>query len=216
MLLTQHHGKVRTIAYRVRSAKNANAARLEPMNIVDVLLKEGRELDTIQDVRLVEGFRAIRGDLGPFGQALAMIEAVDRLTPEKSNVEDIYVMLSKALLELNERPSPLVAGAFFWKLLAYEGQSPEIDHCVRCGTTANLVSFSVLEGGVHCDDCRSGIGLSPAALALLRQILRGQLASALSEPESPAVLEVHQLARDAMEAHLERSLRSFGVFDRRL
>lgn len=216
VLLTEHHGKVRTIAYRVRSAKNSNAGRLEPLNIVDVLLKEGRDLDTIQDVRLVEGFRTIRTNLAPLSQALAMIEAVDRLTPDKVAVDDIYTMLTRALLELNERPSPLVAGAFFWKLLAYEGQSPQVDSCVRCGTSTDIVSFSVIDGGVHCDDCRSGVSLSPAGLALLRQILGGQLAAALAEPDSPAVQEVHQLAKDAMEAHLERSLRSLGVLDRHL
>jgi hypothetical protein len=39
---------------------------------------------------------------------------------------------------------------------------------------------------------------------------------ALVMPESMAVNEVNHLAMEAMEAHLERRLRSLGVFDRHL
>jgi hypothetical protein len=47
-------------------------------------------------------------------------------------------------------------------------------------------------------------------------VLHGGLAAALALPESPAVHEVNELARAAMEHHLERRLRSIGVLDRPL
>jgi hypothetical protein len=47
-------------------------------------------------------------------------------------------------------------------------------------------------------------------------ILGGRMHEALALPESPATNEVNQLAMEAMEAHLERRLRSLGVFDRHL
>jgi DNA repair protein RecO (recombination protein O) len=74
----------------------------------------------------------------------------------------------------------------------------------------------VVEGGAHCSACGTGLPVSAAALAILRNILGGRMNEALSLEESPAVIEVNNLAMKAMEAHLERRLKSLGVFDRHL
>ena len=58
--------------------------------------------------------------------------------------------------------------------------------------------------------------MSFAALELIRRILGGALAQALESEDSPVVNEVNALARRAMEFHLERRLKSIGVFDRHL
>ena len=50
--------------------------------------------------------------------------------------------------------------------------------------------------------------MSPAALALLRRILGGDLAAVLAEPPSPGADEVVELATEAMEVHLDRRIRS--------
>jgi DNA repair protein RecO (recombination protein O) len=55
--------------------------------------------------------------------------------------------------------------------------------------------------------------VSPEAVALLQQILGGQLNDALASPASPASHEVDHLATRAVEHHLERRLRSVTVLD---
>jgi hypothetical protein len=47
-------------------------------------------------------------------------------------------------------------------------------------------------------------------------ILGGKLREALALEESTAVHQASELAMKAMEAHLERRIRSLGVFDRHL
>ena len=80
----------------------------------------------------------------------------------------------------------------------------------------NLTAFDLNDGGVVCGACRMGSAITPDALAIMRLILGGELHVALAMQESPAVHEVNQLAMNAMEAHLERRIRSLGVFDRHL
>ena len=46
-LLTRQHGKVRAVAKGVRRTKSRFGARLKPCMIVDVMLYEGRSLDTV-------------------------------------------------------------------------------------------------------------------------------------------------------------------------
>jgi recombinational DNA repair protein (RecF pathway) len=91
-----------------------------------------------------------------------------------------------------------------------------LDVCVACGEEGELVSFDVVEGGAHCGSCRNGVPISAPALSIVRLILGGKMNEALAMPESMAVNEVNHLAMEAMEAHLERRLRSLGVFDRHL
>jgi DNA repair protein RecO (recombination protein O) len=83
-----------------------------------------------------------------------------------------------------------------------------LDECVSCGREDDLVAFDIVEGGVLCRSCRRGRPISPAALELVRRILGGGLVSALGERAGPLVGEVTDLATEAMEAHLDRRLRS--------
>ena len=216
VLLTQYHGKVRAVARGVRKTKSSIGARLEPMSHVDVSLRSGKDLDTVSEVKLIHTHSNLRTDFDRLNQGLSMLEAVNKLTPDKEPVPHLYEVLSRALHALNQHGSPLMLGAFYWRLLSIEGHGPQIDHCVQCGEEGNIVSFDVLEGGGHCAACRSGVPISSSALDIMRLILGGRMNEALSLDESPAVHEVSQLAMEAMESHLERRLRSLGVFDRHL
>jgi DNA repair protein RecO (recombination protein O) len=196
VLLTEEHGKVRAVAKGVRKTRSRLGSRLEPMSHVAVLLYRGRDLDTVNQVEVMETASGLRSSLDKMTQGLAMCEAVDQVTPDREPAPHLYTMLVRALQTLAESGSPLVLAGFFWKLLAAEGLAPELDRCVQCRS------------------CRTGRAITPAALALLRMVLGGQLSAALSAPESPATHEVTQLATTAVELHCERRLRSVGMFER--
>jgi len=66
---------------------------------------------------------------------------------------------------------------------------------------------------VLCRDCRTGLPISPEALALLRRVLGGDLNRVLLEPAGRATRELESLATTAMESHLERRLRSIRLLD---
>ena len=119
-----------------------------------------------------------------------------------------------ALRTLASQDHPLIAPAFFWKLLALEGFRPMVDQCVICERADELCAFDPDEGGVLCIDHRRGTALTAEALALLQDILGGRLATALAQPITSATLDVEHLATRAIEHHLERRLRSIGVLDR--
>lgn len=216
VMLTENEGKVRTVAKGVRKTGSRIGARLEPLSHVEVQLWRGRELDTVRQVDLIETNTDLRSDFERMSRGLAMVEAIDKITPDREPVPHLYRMLSRALTALNRHNSPLMLGAFFWKVLAAEGSAPRHDSCFRCETTDDLVAIDLTEGGVTCAGCRSGTAVSASALALLAQVLDGELGAALSAPESPAVHEVNNLATRAMEHHLERRLRSIGVLDAHL
>lgn len=217
VFITKDHGKVRAVAKGVRKTKSKFGSRLEPMSHVAVQFYEGRgELDIVTQVDSVDHFRPIREDLDRIARGSAMAEAVDQMAQDRQPNPRLYQMLLGALRALAGHNGPLVVPAFFWKLLALEGLQPQLTECVLCGEApplTELVAFDLHSGGALCAGCRRGRRISPEALALMQQILGGQLGAALSEPVSQATHEVEHLATEAMEHHLERRLKSVTLID---
>jgi DNA repair protein RecO (recombination protein O) len=214
-VFTQCHGKVRAVAKGIRRPGSRFGARLEPTTHLALQCYQGRELDVVTQVETIDANRALREHYGCLTHAVAMLEAVDQVTPERERNPAIYRLLVGALRTLADRTSPLVAPAFFWKLLSLEGFHPHLDGCVRCGATdGDFPAFDTGEGGLLCTDCArlGGIRVRAETVEALRRMLGGELARVLAEaPGQPVVLEVERLALGAFEFHLERRLRSAAL-----
>jgi len=211
VLMTAEHGKVRAVAKGVRKTKSRFGGRLEPLSHVSLLLYQGRELDVVSQAETLDHLRPLHDDLGRLTRGVAMLEAVDQLAQEREPNPRLYQMLVGALRALSAADSPLLLGAFYWKVLAAEGLHPELEQCVACGSDEPIVAFDLDQGGVLCRACRRGAPISADALVLLRRVLGGELAAVLREPVGPATHEVDALAVRAMEHHIERRLRSVEV-----
>jgi DNA repair protein RecO (recombination protein O) len=206
-MATPAHGKVRAVAKGVRKTKSRLGGRVEPLSHVRMLCWRGRELDTITQVEVVDHFRPVREDLERLAQAMMMVEVVDHVAVEDHAMPALFKMLVGALRTLCDSDSPLVAGAFLWKLLAEEGVAPSPESCAHCGRSVPLVAFDSLSDGFLCASCRRGQAVSPEVVGMVRRILGGDLAGVLKEPPSVATRDVERLAIVAVEHHLDRRLR---------
>jgi DNA repair protein RecO (recombination protein O) len=219
VLLSAGHGKVRAVAKGARRTKSRLGARLEPLSHVDVLLYEGRsELGVVSQAELVDPWPGLRADLSRLSQGLAMAEAAEHVAQEgdESTSEPLYRMLVGALRELVDRPAPLVAACFYWKLLALDGAQPVLSQCASCGAGppgTELVAFDISQGGALCRGCRRGLAVSPAALEVVTWALSGRLGRALQVPSGPLATEVSHLATVSLEAHLDRRLRALHLLE---
>ena len=210
-LMGQRHGKVRAVAKGVRKPGSRFGARLEPTSHIAFQCYRGRgELDVVTQVETIDANRGLREHYGCLTHAVSMLEATDQVAQDREPSPAIYRMLVGALRTLAARPSPLVSAAFFWKLLSLEGFHPMLDTCTRCGTESGpFPAFDLHEGGVLCEVCGPGARpLSPESLALLGQILGGELRVVLAAPPSAATVDVERLALAALEHHIERRLKS--------
>jgi DNA repair protein RecO (recombination protein O) len=215
VLMTEGHGKVRAVAKGIRKTKSKIGARLEPMSHVEILLYKGRELDVVNQVELISSSAKLHHDLDRLTQGISMLEAVDHIASDREPSPHLYTMLVGALQSLADQASPVVVAAFYWKLLAAEGVSPQVRKCVGCEQEVELVAFDISQGGAQCRSCRTGVSISQPALQLLQQVLGGQLNIALAQEASAASGELTHLATQAMEHFIERRLRSTSLFDRR-
>jgi DNA repair protein RecO (recombination protein O) len=215
VLLSPNHGKLRTVAKGVRKTKSRFGGRLEPFSHVDLVLYEGRNLDTITQVALVEPFHLIRADLDRVIAAGTMVEVADAVAQEDEPALRLYLLLHRGLKALNvPEPHPDVVTSYLLKAAAVVGVAPALDSCAACGRDENLRRFSFAEGGVLCESCRTSGSYA------LKEGLTGYMADmALSDlgdlpPHDPTMSrDAMGVARRFLEYHLERRLESLAVLD---
>jgi DNA repair protein RecO (recombination protein O) len=213
-IVTQDSGKVRAVAKGVRKPGSRFGSRLEPLSHVQVQLYRGRNLDVVNQVELVEIATSLRSNLEATTDGLAMCEVVEQLAHDREPSPHLYRMLVGALRQLNTAFSPLVLPALQLRLLSTEGVGPCVDQCVVCGTREDLCAFDVNAGGVQCRAHKRGLGVSDEALQVVQSVLDGRVAMVLQRPSLSAAVarEVAELARIAMEHHLERRIRASALF----
>jgi len=214
VLLSPNRGKIRAVAKGVRKTKSRFGGRLEPFTQVDVLLYEGRNLDTITQVSVVEAFSHIRLDLDRVLAAGTMVEAIDAVAQEEAGSHRQFLLLQRGLRALDTGPvHPDLVAAFLLKLAGLVGVAPSLEACAECGSTDDLARFSLASGGAVCQRC------SPDRGVKLRAGLTAHLA-ALAGADLGDLPPAGDLSRDAIgltrrfvEYHLERRLDSLSLLD---
>lgn len=215
VLLSPNHGKLRTVAKGVRKTKSRFGGRLEPFSHVDLVLYEGRNLDTITQVSLIEPYHHLRGDLDRVVTAGMMVEVADAVAQENESSVRLFLLLQRGLKTLDEgEPHPDLMTAFLLKAAEVVGVAPALDACGSCGTREGLTCFSFSAGGVLCESCRvpGAYVLRSGLVSYLGAVAEADLA-ALPPPDATLSGEARGVARRFVEYHLERRLESLAVLN---
>lgn len=215
VLLSPNTGKMRTVAKGVRKTKSRFGGRLEPFTHVDLILYEGRNLDTITQVAVLEPFPRLRGDLDAVIAAGTMVEAVDAVAQEEESSIRLFLLLQRGLkaLETGERSQDLIT-SFLLKLADVVGVAPSLVQCASCGHYQDLHRFSFGGGGAVCDRCRveGSVKLRDGITEYLAGLAEAELMSLPPTDESLSS-EAMGIARRFVEYHLDRKLSSLAVME---
>jgi DNA repair protein RecO (recombination protein O) len=215
VLLSPNRGKLRTVAKGIRKTKSRFGGRLEPFTHVDLVLYEGRNLDTITQVAVIEPFPRLRTDLDAVVAAGTMVEAADAVAQEEEASVRLFLLLQRGLkaLEGGMRGNDLIT-SYLLKLADVVGVAPALSRCASCGRVDGLHRFSFSGGGVVCDRC------AVEGAVRLRQGITGHLEmlavtdlGALSGTDVDLSAEAMGVARRFVEYHLDRKLSSLAVME---
>lgn len=149
------HGKISFLAYGARYAR-ANGGRLvQPFAVLDMNFFAGKKLDTLKSCELIS--YPLQFDLKQMAYAALIAEVTENLTEEHQPQEEIYELLLAVRSVLIKHNPRLVALSYIVKLLFLTGILPNCQSCVNCGKPAEGDSyFSVVQGGLVCNDCHGG------------------------------------------------------------
>ena len=215
VILSPNRGKIRTVAKGVRRTKSRFGGRLEPFTHVDLVLYEGRNLDTITQVAVLEPFPRLRTDLDAVVAAGTMVEAADAVAQEDETSIRLFLLLQRGLkaLESGRRGQDLIT-SYLLKLADVVGLAPSLASCASCGRVDGLNRFSFGGGGVLCERCgvEGAVTLRQGLTDYLRALASAEL-MALPEPDTALAGEAMGVARRFVEYHLDRKLTSLAVMD---
>lgn len=215
VLLSPNSGKLRTVAKGVRKTKSRFGGRLEPFTHVDLVLYEGRNLDTITQVAVIEPYHDLRTDLDKVLAAGTMVEVSDAVAQEGETSIRLFLLLQRGLRALDSGPlhADLVT-AFLLKSAEVVGVAPALDECAGCGRHDGLTRFSFAAGGALCERCRTpgAYSLRDGVTDYLSRVAAAEL-DALPAADPSMSGEARGVARRFVEYHLERRLHSLTVLD---
>ncbi len=215
VLLSPQHGKLRTVAKGVRKTTSRFGGRLEPFTHVELVMYEGRNLDTITQVEVVAAFPHLRDDLDKVTAASTMVEAIDAVAQEKEPSVALFGLLAEGLAALEAGPlNPDVTAGFLLQLAGVVGVAPALDKCASCGRADDLTRFSFVGGGVVCSECRTeqAVRLRSGLTAYLAVLARTRLAE-LPTADTAMSGEALGVTRRFVEHHLDRRLASLVAME---
>lgn len=219
VVFTPYRGKVDVIAKGARKAMSRLGPHLDYFARVNLNLTRGRDLDVVTGVETLDPFIHLRQNLDAYGHACYFVELVKGLTQPRQEQRDVYDLLARSLVLLDDGIGPwVVARHFEMALLHGLGYRPELFACVNCmqEIAAERNSFSAELGGLLCPRCRnedpSSIPLSVNAQKYLRTLERAGLAAAARfTPSASERLEIQQVTSHYVRHVAEHDFNSLRV-----
>ncbi|MCE2415827.1 DNA repair protein RecO [Candidatus Poribacteria bacterium] len=225
---TPDFGKIKAVAYGVKSPKSRFGGRLELLNHGTLLFqhRENRELQNITDFNLIDGFDVVRSDFTRITYGCYFAELVDSIASEGIASPEIFNLLhttNQFLVHVED--VPLLARGFEIKFLDCAGYGPELSRCVHCSSAVKSetmggfgIAFSVRYGGVLCGECKNRDGAA-FTIALgsceLLKVLRKSEWNRFNRirASSRNHQELKRLLGNFIEHHTERTLKSLRFIE---
>lgn len=209
-LLTDERGRLSAFARGARKSRRRFAGALEPFTLLDVQLVESRgDLCRLDAAQVLDGFGALREEIGRAARASYAAELVRELAREREPQPELFALLL-GFLEALARAGAGAAEMMRFELgaLAAGGLMPRLDACARCGEESLVDAlFDPEHGGLLCPGCARGLAVrvSPEASRALAALQRP---APLPELSGPVRAETRALLSRFVSHHLGRRLKS--------
>lgn len=155
-IYTKEMGKVTVMAKGARRPKSKLIAYSQVFSQCEYELHKGRSWYYINEASMINSFYNIRENLERTSIGFYMLELVNKSTPDLEKSENIYSLLEKSLLVLEDLDDNYLefTVAFQLKLISFLGYRPHLDSCVICSSElADAYRFSIANSGMLCREC---------------------------------------------------------------
>ncbi|NLP34060.1 MAG: DNA repair protein RecO [Clostridiales bacterium] len=167
VILTRETGKISAFAKGARRPNSALLACSEPFAFGEFVLYVGRSSYTVRSAEIANYFPELRVDFEKLCYGLYFCEFADYITKENNDEKDILKLLYQTLRALvkNTIELPLIRVIFELKIMAINGEAPQVFYCVKCEGRSNKENenentlpgryhFSSESCGILCEACK--------------------------------------------------------------
>lgn len=153
-IFTKEKGLIGVMAKGVKSLKSKLRASTMKFTygFFYVYYKEGK-LSILKDVDVINPLQVIHQDITLIGYFNYIVELSVQVFKESEN-SDIFPLMMATILKMNEGYDSLIlVNILETKCLPYLGVGLNLDGCMRCGSTHNIVTIDGDVGGLICKNC---------------------------------------------------------------
>lgn len=169
-ILTKEKGIIGIMCKGAKSMKSPFRALTMPITYAKfyIYYKENK-LSTLRDVDLIDSFNNVKQDIMLISYANHLTELTHQVAKQDFN-ENLFEIYVNALMKINSGLDPLIiTNIVELKYLSYLGIALNLEGCVTCGNTKNIVTLDGDAGGYLCKDCyRDEKIVSPKTIKLIR------------------------------------------------
>ena len=219
-VLTRDRGRMTAVARGARRPRSRLGGRLEPATRFRALVAEGRSLDVISQVDVLDARAGLRRNLDRMGVVSVLLEFADRSQADRQPAPEVFRLLEAALDLVEHGVTDLAWLWFAARLLVLTGHRPEVARCVVCGgRLRDALVWSVTLGGCAHAACGArdprAAAIPQAAAALLAFLLDARPAAvAATSPTGRETEVVGDLLQGYAEHCWETRFRSPAVWGR--
>lgn len=201
-------GVVSVSCYGVRSRKSKTRVRL--FSCADFVLSKKGDIYRMEQMDLVDAFFPICEDITKLSLANYIADlAKDAFSTADSDVLKL-LLNTMYVISYKDVALELVKAVFELKIAQYMGYEPQVDACVICGNSADIVAFD-MESGVKCGACKRAwdYPVKPGVYEALKFILQKEDAKIFSFSVSDEVKkELCKIAENYIASKTERNYKS--------
>ena len=140
-------------AKRIKSPLRVSTEKLT-LGVFHVYYHEGK-LSTLVSADILNPLLNIKTDIIKIGYLTYIVELVSQ-TAKQNGSNDIYAILKSTILKMESGLNPLIlTNILELKMLDFLGVGIDLDKCIKCGNTKNIITISGDEGGYICSDCHT-------------------------------------------------------------
>lgn len=156
VILTKERGRITAFAKGARRQNSALLACSQPFSFGEFFVYESRNSYRIVSVNVQNYFTELREDISSVYYGLYFCELADYFTQENMDGTLVLKLLYqsfRALIKKSIEPK-LIRYIFELKIIALNGEAPQVFECMNCHAVENNTWFSPSASGVFCDQCR--------------------------------------------------------------
>lgn len=153
---SKRHGKIQIMAKNCRKSSSQNLSITNAFNHSSVNIFRNKEMYILSSGELINSFFDIKEKFENFIYANYILEILNHILTEDDNYTKIFDMTIKCftILSSDVKNINYLIAAYELKMISFLGYRPQLSNCLNCGDTKKTVFFSIIEGGVICEDCK--------------------------------------------------------------
>lgn len=155
-ILTKDNGIIGVIAKGAKKMKSPLRSVTERFTLgyFNVYYHEGK-LSTLVTADVINPLRNIKTDIVRIGY-LTYIGELAYQTAKQNEDDNIYKILKSAILKIEDGLDPMIiTNILELKMLDFLGVGIDLDRCIKCGNTADIITINGDVGGYLCKNCHT-------------------------------------------------------------